>query len=382
MTRYSWLIISVFFCRICTGQPFDTARYSVSVQSSPGLDGYFMRDHIWRGGDGASSIDLGKGKVLWLFSDSFIARDSKRSRDHATLIRNSIAIQENTVDKPEKSQEIEDTQEANGWSTDTVTYFWNQLKDTSEAFFVSRGEFWFWTGHGTLIRDKLCIFLMKVRAHGHGLGFEIFGWSVVLISNPFVSPFEWEMEYIEGPETYGTIAGSAAVLSDENYLYAYGAVEPETHEVYVLRWKLTNAYRGNFSKPEWWIDHDWRKRKAKDPIPEPLFIGGTEFSVHYDITLKKYLQIQSFGFGEGEIGLRMSDHAEGPWTEPYLFYHPEYPGVQRPFMYSAKAHPELPGDGIYITYNVNSFDLHELVENQSIYFPKFILLKMEEKLAR
>ncbi len=45
-------------------------------------------------------------------------------------------------------------------------------------------------------------------------------------------------------------------------------------------------------------------------------------------------------------------------------------------MYAAKAHPELQGNGIYITYNVNSFDFGELVKNQTIYFPQFILMKI------
>ncbi|MBK9985224.1 MAG: hypothetical protein IPP15_23230 [Saprospiraceae bacterium] len=48
-------------------------------------------------------------------------------------------------------------------------------------------------------------------------------------------------------------------------------------------------------------------------------------------------------------------------------------------MYSAKAHPELRGDGIYITYNVNSFDDDELLDNMDIYFPKFILMKIVER---
>lgn len=59
-----------------------------------------------------------------------------------------------------------------------------------------------------------------------------------------------------------------------------------------------------------------------------------------------------------------------------MFYTPAYPGVKKPFMYAAKAHPELTGNGIYITYNVNSFDFGELIENQTIYFPKFIMLRI------
>ena len=96
-------------------------------------------------------------------------------------------------------------------------------------------------------------------------------------------------------------------------------------------------------------------------------------------SLKKFIQIQSFEFGEGKIGIRTSDSLQGKWSEPFIFYTPEYPGVKKPFMYAAKAHPELFGNGIYITYNVNSFYFGELMENQTIYFPKFILMKIEIK---
>ena len=84
----------------------------------------------------------------------------------------------------------------------------------------------------------------------------------VLISNPDEDPSGWEMQYLEGQETYGFIAGSATVLKDEKYLYAYGSVEPATHEVYLLRWKSSEAYNGNLAHPEWWINGKWSERKT------------------------------------------------------------------------------------------------------------------------
>ena len=263
--------------------------------------------------------------------------------------------------------------------TAPVKFYWDKSKTTPQAFFYIPGNFWFWTGHGVMIKDKLVIFLMKEQGTKAGLGFESIGWYVVIISNPDEEPSKWIMQYIEGPETYSLIVGSAAVLKDGKYLYAYGAVEPATHEVYVLRWILEQAYMGRIANPEWFINGKWVERKTKNPIPEPLFIGGTEFSVHYDSSLKKYVQIQSFGFGEAKIGLRMSDSLQGEWTDPLVFYTPAYSGIRKPFMYSAKAHPEQRADGIYITYNVNSFEFTELLENQRIYFPKFILMKIVEK---
>ena len=187
------------------------------------------------------------------------------------------------------------------------------------------------------------------------------------------------MQYIAGPDTFGQMAGSGAVLKDDKYLYAFGAQEPATHEVYLLRWSLDDVYRGEMSRVEWWLDGRWGQRVSRDPMPKPLFIGGTEYSVHYDPVVKKYIQIQSFGWGEATIGLRMAEHLEGPWSEPTTIYKPSYADIKQPFMYSAKAHPELHGDGVYITYNVNSFDFGHMLDNRSIYFPKFVRLKLEAR---
>ncbi|SHI65284.1 hypothetical protein SAMN05444280_104116 [Tangfeifania diversioriginum] len=35
----------------------------------------FKKDKYWRGADGAATIELGQGKILWLFSDTFIDQD-------------------------------------------------------------------------------------------------------------------------------------------------------------------------------------------------------------------------------------------------------------------------------------------------------------------
>ena len=157
------------------------------------------------------------------------------------------------------------------------------------------------------------------------MGFEALGWYAAIVSNPTEAPAKWKIQYIKCPETFGTIAGSAAVLKDAEYLYAYGAVEPATHEVYILRWKLSEAYAGNLANPEWWIHGKWAERKTRKPIPDSLFIGATEYSVHYDPLLKKYIQIQSYGFGEAAIAIRMSDSLQVKWTEPSMLYQTDYP---------------------------------------------------------
>ena len=358
--KFQILIALLSVCNIVVGQQIDTTKYHIKVEVSEPVDQYFTKDRVWRGADGAATVDLGNGKLLWLFSDSFICSDSTGSRKKSSIIRNSVAIQDGYDLKAAP-----------------VRFYWDKSKKSPQSFFHLPGECWYWTGHGAMVKDKLIVFLLKEQATNLALGFESIGWDAVLISNPKDEPSKWKMKYLKGTETFGLIAGSAAVLKDEKYLYAYGAVEPSTHEVYLLRWELDAVYAGELANPRWWIDGKWVERETKTPMPKPLFIGATEFSIHYDSVLKKYIQIQSFGFGAATLGIRMSDQMQGPWTEPLKFYTPDYSGIKKPFMYSAKSHPELQADGIYITYNVNSFDFAELLENPQIYFPKFVRIKIE-----
>lgn len=356
------ILLFLFIAHGVSGQPLDTIAYRITVSSTGKTNSFFRNDKAWRGADGAATVDLGNGRVLWLFSDGFIASDSSGSRKNSKMIRNSVAIQEGY--------------DINGAS---IHYYWERSGKEPRSFFPEQGENWYWTGHGAMVREKLILFLTKMKGVKTGLGFEAVGWVAVLVSNPQEEPSLWKMKYLEGVETFGTIVGSAAVLKDETYLYAFSVLEPGTHEAYLLRWKIADACSGNLASPEWWFKGQWAVRKTREPLPEALFIGGTEYSVHWDAALKKYLQIQSHGFGAGSIGIRMADHLQGPWTDLHLFYTPDYTGFTKPFMYAAKAHPELKSDGLVITYNVNSFDFGELVQNQDIYFPKFVEIKITAK---
>jgi len=112
----------------------------------------------------------------------------------------------------------------------------------------------------------------------------------------------------------------------------------------------------------------------------PLFAGTTEYSVHWDASIEKYVQVQSLGFGPASMGVRLANRPEGPWTDLRIFFKPDYRGIESPMMYSAKAHPELNNTGgVFVTFNVNSGDFGYLVKDQSIYFPKFLTLKIKSR---
>ena len=347
------LILFLSFLKVQSQDTFRSGHLEVFEEDNS----FFIKDKCWRGADGAASIDLGNGLILWLFSDTFIDPNGTGKRSNSKMINNSIAIQE--------GYELEKS---------TMTFYYKGSQKKPKSFFELPGKNWFWTGHGIMVKNKLIVFIFEEKSTKRDIGFEAIGWYVVIIDNPFDNPSNWKMEYIKGPETFGVIVGSSAVLKDDSYIYAYGVKEPATHEVYLLRFEINKLINRNITEIEWWVNGDWVNRLNNEPIPSSLFIGQTEFSVHYQQDIDKYIQIQTYGFGHASIGYRLADKPEGPWTDPLIFYHPLL-NDEKDFVYSANAHPELTTDGILITYNINNGDFRKLIDNENIYFPKFIRIK-------
>jgi len=314
----------------------------------------FKKDNYWRGADGAATIDFGSGKILWLFSDTFIDQDGTGKRAHSkTMIRNSIAVQD-----------------SNSLSSE-LTYYFKGTKQKPDDFFQVPGKHWFWTGHGISLMNKLVVFLIEETSIHTGIGFEAVGWYVAVIDNPSDNPDKWIINYFKGPKTFGVIVGSSAVLQDDDFVYAFGVKEPATHETYLLRFEKGKLIEGDLSHLEWWVNNNWTGNIEEEPESSSLFTGQTEFSVHYDQKLKKFIQIQTYGFGKASIGYRLADRLYGPWSEPVIFYTPLLK-EDKEFVYTANAHPEYRSDGIIITYNINNFDFGRLISNEEIYFPKII----------
>ena len=319
---------------------------------------FFRKDKFWRGADGAVTIDLENGKMLWLFSDTFIDTDGTGKRTNSKMINNTIAIQD-----------------GNDIGKSNISFYWKGKTKKPKAFFELPGKTWFWTGHGTMINEKLVVFLFEEKSTTEGLGFETVGWYVAIIENPIDTPELWKIKYIKGPETFGVIVGSSAVLKDSNFVYAFGVKEPGTHETYLLRFEKNQLSKGDLVGMEWWTNNTWSKNVSEEPKSSILFSGQTEFSVHFDNQLRKYIQIQTVGFGHSSLGYRVADQLQGPWSEQVIFYKPQFKH-QKEFAYTARAHPELKSDGLLITYNVNNFDFNQLVNDETIYFPKTVTLKI------
>jgi hypothetical protein len=85
-----------------------------------------------------------------------------------------------------------------------------------------------------------------------------------------------------------------------------------------------------------------------------------------------WLAVHSIGFGATKIATRAAPAPEGPWTSPCAAFTPPESGRANVIVYAAKAHPELSGGSLVITYATNSTDLATLASDMSVYFPRFV----------
>jgi len=355
----SCVLVFVVFSPACSAFASPSDRWDVLPWEA--ADKLFRGDPCWVGGDGAYSVDLGKGRILWLFGDSLIDSTGRHSRKSAgvKMIGNSIAVQ--TGSDP---------------STAKIRFYWKSDRSPA-AFFSDSGGARFWPGGGIRIRDRLLLFLMRVKRIPHGLGFEVCGWEAVLIRNPDDPPRAWKITWLDAPPNkLHVIVGSAGVLCDGGFVYAFGSKEPGSACAYLVRWSESDARNGKLLHAQWWNGRAWSGKEPEESnSAAPVLRGaGSEFTVHRDPKTGKFVMLHSEGFGPADIVMREASQPGGPWSAPERLYRPPEFRIPRIMIYQGKAHPGLTGADLVLTYSTNSFDFKNLLADAGIYYPRFVRL--------
>jgi len=329
----------------------------IQVEPWPEADALFRSDSRWMGSDDAYSIDLGDGRTLWLFGDTFISRTFLNTRRLSTMIRNSVAIQ-------------------SGYdpSTASIEFYWRTEKRAPASFFPEDGDTWFWPGHGIALNGKLVIFFMATRSSSEGIGFEHPGWRAVAVSNPDQPPSEWNVEWLATPDNPFGLMVSGSVVRSGDHVVAFCVKEPE-HTIHLVRWSVAEVMDGDLMQPQWWAGEadGWVAQQELVGAPQALFSEGqTEFTIHHEPLLERYLEIQTIGFGRADLGYRLSDAPTGAWTALQAFYRPEEQQIPDVLIYAAKAHPQLEGADLVLTYATNIVGYGQLVAHTDLYYPRFL----------
>jgi hypothetical protein len=333
----------------------------------------FRGDRRWLGGDSAYSIDLGGGRVLWIFNDTFVSPDGSGSRSGAPFARNTVAIQ-------------------HGYdpASATIDFHYKTTADgTPTSFFpADKPDTWFWPGDGARIGNGvLFIFLSRISSTGSGaLDLRLDASEARLIQNPDDAPNVWAVTNVAVPSNpWGIALSEGAVLVEGDHLYAFAIRDPGDAEAFVARFPLTAVASGRLDDPEWaTTEGTWTPQSQMTGPPLQLFAGHTEYSVFFDAATKQYVQIQATGF-PGDIMMRTSPAITGPWSSQRAVYHPPEETCHNVITYAGKAHPELASPDlagrVALSYGSNSFDFASVVNDRSLYFPRFVRLDVAAAIA-
>jgi hypothetical protein len=329
----------------------------------PEADVLFRRDRRWLGGDGAYSVPLNDGRILWLFGDTLVARTPQNTRAESALVHNTIAIQRG--DDP---------------TTAEMTFHWRGTASAPASFFPEEGGRWFWPVHGIRIGSALVLFLQRVRPTGGGLGFEIEGWQAAVIDNAAGDPEEWAIRMTApGARVPPGITVGAALFRGDRIM-ALAQREGSDNAGYLVRWAESDFADGRIDRAQWWLGYrGWflQEEVMRTGGPVPILANtGPGGSIHYDARRRKWLAIHSDRYGTSTIVWHTADRPEGPWSPQQVVFRP--PESERPktLVYGAKAHPALAaGEALAITYATNGpGDLATLIDNPALFYPRFVKL--------
>jgi len=230
-------ILSIMMCIFPEGAEADDAVQlpeSVAAHSWEAGQRMFYSDPYWRGGDCASSVDLGDGHVLWLFADSYVGVEPPYIRDYCcvNMIRNCMGIQK-------------------GYDPSTADFnvYWRSTEENPSAYFPCDDTSWYWPGNAVKIDSFLVVFLMHLCPSDSGLGFrecEVYPHAAFLVSHIERDPLEWAITRLVLPESRFGIMLGAATLMDLPYLYMFNVdIQEQSRSMFLCRWDIDSLLMGS-----------------------------------------------------------------------------------------------------------------------------------------
>ena len=388
---WRWACLALLPLAGCASAPDGAADRPPQARAAPGWDRAFTRDDGWTGADGAYSLELPDGRVLWLFSDTWIGpvRQGKHAQG-STLVNNSLGLHPRSRDGAAPAPQALSF----AWGAEdparpgTPGGAWIAPQLPGEA---PRG--WYWLSDAALVPGgpqgrRLVIFLQHIgpRPGGEGVwAFQSLGSALAVIDDWSGPPAGWRARQVRIPQAVGaeqatpdrpeTSWGAAVLLREEagqELAYVYGVREDPGHK----RLLVARAPAGELGDPgAWrffdgssWVDDAARAAPVADELVNELSVD--EVAVEGRPCL---VMVHSQpAFGDQVLG-RTARRPEGPWSPAAPLLRVEE--VRRHasyFTYAGKAHAELsrPGE-LLVTWVLNAHDFEAMVADAEIYRPRF-----------
>ncbi len=323
----------------------------------------FRKTNGWVAGDGATSVPLSDGRVLWLFGDSHIDDYDAATRTIPCLfqVRNAAMLQ--------------DANSLGGWRT----LLGKGPGNRSLFQHPTDLKLWFWPVSGFQQGNAVYVYLTCLRKTGEGtFGFEAVGhfWGKMKFPEMKV------IEYIPLPEFNGIDFGCGFVNDKSGFTFAFGNKQTlTTSDVYVARFKTENP-AGDWS---YWDGKAWGANIGNAAV----IAKGASTSVNVcRITNNFLLTTSSFSVAcdqGNEILTSFSENPMGPFSPlKKIWTLDDTVEGHFPFFYLPVAHPEFINgkNELLVTYSINGYEpcLPACVNgrmNPDHYRPKAIRVPLE-----
>lgn len=361
---------------------------TLTVQRDIEWDNLLHHTTGWTGSDGIYSIPLSGRETpgnsgeqtLILFSDTFIGDVDSTGRRMPgwRLVNNTYAMLDGSAPLDEN-----------------IDFFWAESNGLPDAVFIPNTpntgpDDWYWLMDGIAESDSIFVFgLRMVPGNGGVFNFRVAG--VTLISFK-LAPDNTIPEYyqVDAPLYYKNeaenwdIALGQAIMpmhaasgypNADGYIYVYGPRGFGGVKQLVAARVLPENI-ANFDEWRFWNGSDWGTEISEcAPLTDGI---SQEFSVT-PVGDKYYLVFQI----NNSVAIRIGDSPVGPFGMLNIIYETPEPQIDPDiFVYNAKAHPHLSNPGeLLISYNVNTFDFLDHINDAGIYRPRFITLVTDENVG-
>jgi len=360
----SWRLLFVTIAPLLSGS-LQGGESDAKAYKDQEFTEFFRRTSGWTSGDGALSVPLSDGRVLWLFGDSHIDDFDPKTKTTPCLfqVRNAGLIQDkNNLGSAQ-------TLIASGPGSRTWV---RNLTNSDEGF---------WPVCGFQGGNSVYVYLAALEKTGKGgmWGFkarEHAYWAKL------VFPELRAISYLPLPDFNGISFGQGFVKETEN-MFAFGMKRHGiTSDVYVARFKAAAPENS-------WTFWDGQQWNANVTNASPI-AHGTSTSVHI-CKVKDMFVLTTTAFSVAcdqgkEIYMATSSGPTGPFSPLKKIYKLDdvYEG-HYPFFYFAVTHPEFINEKneILVTYSINGYEpcVSSCVNGRAIpdhYRPKAIRVPFNE----
>ena len=394
--------LSPIFCWVifASGLAFanaDAAPLEPQLDEAEKINFALRKAKHWKGSDGAMTVNIGHGKTLWLFGDTWIkgygdsaeasagpAGISRSGPGPRTMINNSIAIEEIPV--WQKCSHIfvgmRDTFDRLKIGDSTWTFWYRGTPDKPESMFKPKevGAY-YWPGCGaTNSSDKLFLIMKKVRPKENAdplFAFDWFGEDLVVVKNRDIPPSGWTYTSTTISSEQHEVQFGLGCTGDSDYFYSLCYLQresnPEKKTILArILWSDLEAaknweylYAADSSSSS-----QWRRGAmgAKNVFPD----GAPEMSIFFHRGLQCYVTVYQPPLSR-KVAARFARKIEGPWSASMNLY--ESPQIKRKdgkeaLIYAGKAHEHMSAEHeIGFTYCANPGGAEDHERNPEIYFP-------------